>query len=448
VKRISNERGGDGGKRIAVIGSGVAGAGAAWALSVASGHEVTVYEADARPGGHAATVDIDYDGATLSVDTGFIVYNEPNYPNLTRLFAHLDVETQASDMSFSVSDWDAAAGVELAWTSRAADVFGGWLPIKAGIPSPVHLRVIRDIVRFNRRGAADLHAGRLEGLSIGAYLARERYSKRFREDYVIAMGSAIWSMPPGDILEFPAASFLSFFENHRLLRLDRPTWRTVSGGSRSYVAAMTAAFGARRRLDTPVARVVREADGVRVATQAGDEARYDEVVLACHCDQALAVLANPTPEERAMLSAIRYRDNVVYLHRDPTLMPRSRSAWAAWNVIKSDRDAVCVTYWMNALQGLDPALPLFVSPNPPRPPRAGTIFGRYAYAHPQFDQPAIAAQAALEGLQGADRLWFCGAWTKFGFHEDGLHSGLAVAEALGAAAPWRIAPRDLQEAAA
>jgi len=448
VRRTLTEPGADSSRRIAVVGSGIAGAGAAWALSVASDHEVTVYEAEARPGGHAATVDIDYDGETLSVDTGFIVYNEPNYPNLTRLFAHLGVETQASDMSFSVSDWDDARGVDLAWTSRAADVFGGWLPIKAGIPSPVHVRVIRDIVRFNRRGAADLYAGRLEGLTLGDYLARERYSKRFREDYVIAMGSAIWSMPPGDILEFPAASFLSFFENHRLLRLDRPTWRTVAGGSRSYVARMTAAYREGLRLETPVARITREPDGVRVATQAGDEALYDEVVLACHCDQALAMLANPTPEERAMLSAIRYRDNAVYLHRDASLMPRSRNAWAAWNVIKSNRDAVCVTYWMNALQGLDPERPLFVSLNPPRPPRAETIFARYDYAHPQFDQPAIAAQAALAGLQGADRLWFCGAWTKYGFHEDGLHSGLAVAEALGAAAPWRIAPRGLREAAA
>lgn len=442
------ERSGGAGKAIAVIGSGIAGNGAAWALSVASEHDVTVYEADARPGGHAATLDIEYDGAAISVDTGFIVYNEPNYPNLTRLLAHLGVETQASDMSFSVSEWDAEAGVELAWTSRAADLLGGFLPIRAAVPSPVHLRVIRDIVRFNRRGSADLHAGRLDGLSLGEYLERERYSRRFREDYLVAMGSAIWSMPPGDILAFPAASFLSFFENHRLMRLDRPTWRTVTGGSRRYVAAMTRAYRDRLRLATPVTRVVREAEGVRVETARGESARYDEVVLACHGDQALALLANPTSAERAMLSAIRYRDNAVYLHRDASLMPRSRSAWAAWNVIKRERDAVCVTYWMNALQGIDRSRPLFVSLNPPRPPREETIFAQASYAHPQFDQAAIAAQAALAGLQGKDRIWFCGAWTKYGFHEDGLHSGLAVAEALGAAAPWRVAPRGLREAAA
>ncbi|MGJ3264540.1 MAG: NAD(P)/FAD-dependent oxidoreductase [Salinarimonas sp.] len=442
------ERSGRAGKRIAVVGSGIAGNGAAWALSVASGHEVTVYEAEPRAGGHAATVEIDYDGARIAVDTGFIVYNEPNYPNLTRLLARLGVETQASDMSFSVSRWDDARGVELAWTSRAAQVLGGILPIGPGLPSPVHLRVARDIVRFNRRGTADLEAGRLQGLSLGAYLARERYSRRFSEDYVVAMGSAIWSMPPGDILAFPAATFLAFFANHRLLRLDRPTWRTVTGGSRAYVRRLTAPFADRIRLGAPVAGVSREAAGVRVATAGGASALYDDVVLACHGDQALTLLADATAPERAVLGAIRYRDNAVWLHRDETLMPASRSAWAAWNVIKHDRDEVCVTYWMNALQGIDPARPLFVSLNPPRPPRDGTVFARTDYAHPQFDQAAIAAQAALAGLQGADRIWFCGAWTKYGFHEDGLHSGLTVAEALGAAAPWDVAPRAFRDAAA
>ena len=216
-------------QRIAVIGAGIAGNGAAWALSVGSPHRVTVFEAAARPGGHSATVDIDYDGVPLAVDTGFIVYNELNYPNLTRLFATLGVETRESDMSFSVSRW--GAGVE--WTSRASDVLGGWMPVPIRVPSPVHLRVMRDIVRLNRAGSADLRAGRLANVSLGEYLARGGYSRRFRDDYLVAMGAAIWSMPPGAILDFPAEAFLSFFENHRLLRLSRPVWRTVVGGSRS-----------------------------------------------------------------------------------------------------------------------------------------------------------------------------------------------------------------------
>ncbi|MGP9821614.1 NAD(P)/FAD-dependent oxidoreductase [Salinarimonas sp. NSM] len=441
MTRIPGDGSGAGGKRIAVVGSGIAGNGAAWALSVASAHEITVYESERRAGGHAETVEIDYDGVRMPVDIGFIVYNEPNYPNLTRLLERLGVETQVSDMSFSVSRFDDRHGIELAWTSRASALLGGILPLGLAIPSPVHLRVARDIVRFNRRGTADLEAGRLDGLTLGDYLARERYSQRFREDYVVAMGSAIWSMPPGDILAFPAATFLAFFANHRLLRMDRPTWRTVTGGSRSYVRRLVAPFAERMRLGAPVTRVSREPDGVRVATADGGSTRYDDVVLACHGDQALALLADPTPAERAMLGAIRYRANTVWLHRDESLMPPGRSAWAAWNVLKRDRDEVCVTYWMNALQGLDPARPLFVSLNPPRPPREETVFARTDYAHPQFDQAAIAAQAALAGLQGRDRIWFCGAWTRYGFHEDGLHSGLAVAEALGAAAPWRVTPR-------
>lgn len=432
-----------------MVGTGIAGNGAAWALTSGARHDVTVYEAAKRTGGHAATVEIDYDGVPIAVDTGFIVYNEPNYPNFTRLLQRLGVATQASDMSFSVSHWNDETGVELAWTSRPAEAFGGFLPIGRGLPSPVHLRVLRDIVRFNRKGVADLHAGRLEGLSLGDYLAREKFSRRFREDYVVAMGSAIWSMPPGDILAFPAASFLSFFEHHRLFRMDRPTWRTVTGGSRVYVRALTAGFADRVRTGTPVARITRDETGVAVETRDGAQARYDAVVLACHSDEALALLADDaTPTEREVLGAVRYRRNDVWLHRDAGLMPRSRNAWAAWNVIEHDETQVCVTYWMNALQGLDPSRPLFVSLNPPRPPAPEAVFGHYTYEHPQFDQAAIAAQAALAGLQGARRTWFCGAWTRYGFHEDGLHSGLWVAERLGAAMPWPIAPREFGTAAA
>lgn len=433
-------------KRIAVVGTGIAGNGAAWALAVGSRHRLAVYEADGRAGGHAATVDVAYDDAPITVDTGFIVYNEPNYPNFTRLLAHLGIGTQASDMSFSVSDWEDNGGARLTWTSRPSRLLGGLVPNGIGIPSPVHLLVLRDLVRFNRSGVADLHAGRLEGLSLGDYLASRRFSRRFREDYVVAMGSAIWSMPPGDILDFPAASFLSFFENHRLLRIERPTWRTLTGGSRNYVAAMTAPFADRLRLDDPVLAVRRDEAGVEIVTARGSE-RYDAVVLACHSDQALALLESPTAAERAVLGAIRYRENDVYLHRDSGLMPRDVRAWAAWNVIKHSEDEVCVTYHMNALQGIDPARPLFVSLEPPRPPAPGSVFRTFSYAHPQFDQAAIAAQARLPEIQGGGGVHFAGAWTKYGFHEDGLVSGLLAAEALGATIPWRIDPRSFAEAA-
>jgi len=404
---------------------------------------VTVFEASARPGGHSATVDIDYDGRRIAVDTGFIVYNEPNYPNLTRLFAHLGIETHQSDMSFSVSEW----GGSLEWTSRPADFFGGLLPIKAGVPSPVHLRVLRDIMRFNRIGVVDLHAGRLKGLSLGAYLARGRFSKRFRDDYLIAMGSAIWSMPPGSILDFPAEAFLSFFENHRLLRLSRPVWRSVVGGSRSYVDAIYAGSRLDLRLGSPVVAVSRSSDGVAVTTNAGETEIFDDVVLACHSDQALRIVSDASEAERALLAGVRYRGNEVFLHRDAGLMPRRESAWASWNVIKTGTERVSVSYWMNLLQGIDRECPLFVSLNPVQPPRPELTFARFHYDHPQFDQRAIEAQGELPLIQGRNRLWFCGAWTKFGFHEDGLHSGLTVAEALGATIPWTVTPRQILEAA-
>lgn len=430
-------------QRIAVIGAGIAGNGAAWALSVGSRHHVTVFEAAARPGGHSATVDIVYDGVPLTVDTGFIVYNELNYPNLTRLFATLGAETRESDMSFSVSRW--GAGVE--WTSRASDVLGGWLPVPVRVPSPVHLRVMRDILRLNRAGSADLRAGRLANVSLGEYLARGRYSRRFRDDYLVAMGAAIWSMPPGAILDFPAEAFLSFFENHRLLRLSRPVWRTVVGGSRAYVRRLTDTFRGGLRLACPVVAVTPRSGGVNLRLADGSIEPFDAAILACHSDQALALIDAPTPAERSVLGAIRYRRNDVYLHRDASLMPPRRSAWAGWNVIKDAHDNVSVTYWMNALQGLDETRPLFVSLNPPRPPRPDLVFGRYDYAHPQFDQAALEAQTRLSVIQGERNLWFCGAWTGYGFHEDGLLSGLTVAQDLGASLPWGPTPRGFQEAA-
>lgn len=430
-------------KRIAVIGAGIAGNGAAWALANGSEHRVTVFEAGARAGGHSATVDIDYDGHKIAVDTGFIVYNEPNYPNLTQLFSHLGIETRPSDMSFSVSEFDG----DIEWSSRPADFFGGLLPIKAGVPSPVHLRVLRDIVRFNRIGVADLHAGRLQGLSLGDYLARGRFSTRFRDDYLIAMGSAIWSMPPGSILDFPAEAFLSFFENHRLLRLSRPVWRSVVNGSRSYVDALFAGSPLDLRLDTAVVRVARCEDGVELTTACGQRDVFDDVVLACHSDQSLRMVADPSEAEHSVLSGVGYSPNAVFLHRDVSLMPRRKAAWASWNVIKSGSDRVSVSYWMNLLQGIDASLPLFVSLNPSRRPRPELTFAQFNYEHPQFDQRAIDAQQELPGIQGRNGLWFCGAWTKFGFHEDGLLSGLRIAEALGATIPWTITPRQLLDAA-
>ncbi|MFP1631223.1 NAD(P)/FAD-dependent oxidoreductase [Zhengella sp. ZM62] len=419
------------GRRIAVIGSGISGASAAWALS--SSAEVTLYEADARAGGHTATVDIDYDGTPISVDTGFIVYNELNYPNLTALFRHLNVETVESDMGFALS----LDNGRLEWCgSSLTQVFAQ----RRNVVSVPFLWMLREILRFNRQCREDKAAGLLTGISIGNYLKLRGFSDRFVDDYLIPMAAAIWSTPRIRMLDFPAQTFITFFENHRLIDFERPLWRTVKGGARTYLEKLLAPLAGRIRLGEPVVSIHREDGGVRIASARGAE-RYDAVVIATHSDQALAMLADPSPAETSVLSAVGYRDNRVLLHRDQSLMPRRRQAWAAWNYLRDSRDDgssdVAVTYWMNKLQGIDARTPLFVSLNPPREPKPGTLFGEYSYAHPQFDAAALAAQQALPALQGVRNTWYAGAWTGYGFHEDGLKSGLAAAEQLGAVIPWR-----------
>jgi uncharacterized protein len=431
--------------RIAIIGGGIAGNAAAWALTTSTRHEVTLYEREARLGGHSATVDIDYDGTPISVDTGFIVYNELNYPNLTALFAHLGIPTQASDMSFSVS----ARGGAFEWSGRTERMLGGLFAQRANLVSPAFLKMLAEMGRFNRMAPIDRRAGVLAGLTLGDYLALRKFSTRLRDDYLIPMGAAIWSMPIAGMLEFPAESFISFFENHHLMSWNRPQWRTVSGGSRRYVEVLTAPFAGRARLESAVTRILRHDLGVDVQDASGRARRFDQVIIAAHSDQALAMLGDASPSERAVLTPIRYAGNDVYLHRDPRLMPKRTAAWSSWNVLKGEdgRVPVAVTYWMNALQGIDPHCPLFVSLNPPFSPRQDLTFARLAYDHPQYDRAALAAQGKLDTIQGVRRTWFCGAWTGHGFHEDGLRSGLAVAETLGATIPWRLAGRRLLEAA-
>lgn len=430
--------------RIAVIGSGIAGNAAAWALTTGSPHEIVLYEKDNRLGGHSATVEIDHGGTTILVDTGFIVYNELNYPNLVALFAHLGVPTQASDMGFSVSADDGRRE----WAGRGQRMVDGLFARRRNIVSLSHYKMIAEMFRFNKAAIADRHANRLGDRTIGEYLAAGNYSATFRDDYLVPMGAAIWSMPQSKLLGFPAASFIAFFENHRLLHWDRPSWRTVTGGSRVYVEKLTAPFRDRIRLGCEVTAVSRDAGGVNVTDASGTE-RFDEVVIAAHSDQALSLLADASTEERAVLGDIGYRPNDVWLHRDERLMPRRKAAWAAWNVLAGDDpDAeLTLTYWMNALQGIDKTKPVFVTLNPPVPPKPELTFGRFNYSHPQYDRAAIAAQARLAGIQGRNRVWFAGAWAGHGFHEDGLKAGLNAAEALGATVPWRHPARPLAEAA-
>lgn len=419
-------------QRIAVIGAGIAGLGAAWALS--KHHQVTLFEASAKPGGHSNTVDVDYDGTPMAVDTGFIVFNDWNYPNLRRLFAHLDVPAIKSDMSFSVS---VGAG-ELEWSGNTlATLFAQ----KRNLLRPSFHRMWRDILRFNKRAVADLADGSMAGLSLGDYLARQRYSDSFMLDYLLPMGAAIWSAPLAEMQAFPAETFARFFKNHGLLSInDRPQWYTVQGGSREYVKRLIANGEFDLQLHTPVYAVRREAPdqsgGVSVVTARGTS-HFDQVVLACHGDQALRLLDDrATTAERDILSSFRFQSNRAVLHRDLAQMPQRRSVWASWNYLSEPRRdlqrRVGLTYWMNLLQSLDSSRPLFVTMNPVVEPRPELVFAEFAYDHPLFDRAAIDAQAKLPTIQGKDRLWFCGAWCRYGFHEDGFSAGLQVAAALGA----------------
>jgi uncharacterized protein len=434
--------------RIAIIGSGVSGNVAAWALKTGSEHDITLYEKEPRLGGHSATVDIDYDGVPVCVDTGFIVYNTLNYPNMVKLFDLLNVPTQESDMSFSVAT---ASGNE--WAGKTKGVANGFFARRRNLVTPSHWRMLREMMRFNKMALADRAAGRFEnvyaGLSMGEYLAKNGFSKAFQENYLIPMGGAIWSTPPAEMLKFPAKSFVTFFDHHRLMQWDRPVWRTVTGGSRAYVERLTAAFQDSIRMRDAVTRVTRTSHGVEVVTKNGDTAVYDQVIFASHTDETFAMLSDASEAEQAVLSAVRYRPNDVILHRDPRFMPKRKAAWAAWNVRAVDNpDAdLCVTYWMNILQPFIPQeKPLFVTLNPPEPIAEDKIFGRYHYAHPQFDDAAISAQQQLHAIQGQHRTWFCGAWQGYGFHEDGVLSGLQVAQSLGAKLPWTLHSRDLDAA--
>jgi predicted NAD/FAD-binding protein len=435
--------------RVAVIGTGIAGNAAAWALS--KRYPITVYDREIRPGGHSHTVTIDYDGKPLAVDIGFIVYNELNYPDLTALFAHLGVETIESCMSFAVTadagrfEWKGGGNT---WRDTAEGLFAQ----PKNLLSPSYLWMLRDILTFNAKSVEDHAAGRLTGLTLGEYFAKRKFAPRLLTDYLAPMGAAIWSAPSARMLDFPAENFVTFFSNHRLLQYDRPVWRSVKGGSRRYVEKLTCAFRDRLRLGCAVTSIQRTSHGIAVRDSHGGSDAYDHVVIAAHSDQALAMLSDASDRERSILGDIRYAPNVVYLHRDVRLMPKRRRAWASWNFLRWQREGgtvndVAVTYWMNRLQGIDDDKPLFVSLNPPFEPDPALTFGKYICDHPQYNAAAFAAQKRLGEIQGKRHTWFCGAWTGYGFHEDGLRSGLAVAEALGASVPWRAPPPELAQAA-
>jgi predicted NAD/FAD-binding protein len=414
--------------RIAVVGSGIAGLGAAWALSRV--HDVTVFEAGAYLGGHAHTVEVDDGPRSIPVDTGFIVYNEANYPNLVRLFRTLGVVTESSDMSFAVSK-DRGT---FEYQARAL----GIVAQPSNLARPAYRRMVREIFRFAREAKALVGTDPRE--STGEWLDRRGFSRALREDFVLPMTACIWSSSLDDMASYPAATMAGFLNNHGLLDvLRRPAWRTVSGGSREYVRRVAAVFDD-VRLATPVEAIVRLGDGVIVRDTAGHQERYDHVVLATHADTSLAILGDDaTHDERRLLGSFRYTENRAVLHRDPALMPVRRRAWSSWNYLAEGGpgDAsrtVSLTYWMNRLQNLETRRPVFVTLNPLREPRH--VEAEFTYHHPTFDRAAVDAQRALPTIQGGRRTWFAGSYCGYGFHEDGLTAGLEVAASLGSPAPW------------
>ncbi len=444
-------------RRVAIVGSGISGLAVAHRLREHA--DVTLFEAGDYFGGHTHTVDVTLPGAdgapvTHGVDTGFLVFNERTYPNLIALFAELGVVTAKSDMSFSVKVPKSGAGRALEWSGSSLDtVFAQ----RRNLLRPAFWRMLRDIVRFNRlctrlaRSGADTSPALLQPLA--DFLREQRFSEEFRDWYFLPMMGCIWSCPTDQMLKFPVATMVRFCHNHGLIQVtDRPQWWTVAGGARHYVDKILAGI-ADKRLSTPVRRIERHAQGVRITSGEGAAARtedFDKVVLATHSDQALALLAAPSASEAAVLGAIRYQANHAVLHTDASVLPQRRKAWAAWNYERAadtrrESAQVCLHYLLNMLQPLPFAQPVVVSLNPVSPIEEALVLDRFDYAHPVFDMAAIRAQKEVPALQGQQHTYYCGAWTGYGFHEDGLKSGLLVAELLRALdEPTYVAPPPLR----
>jgi predicted NAD/FAD-binding protein len=405
--------------RIAIVGAGVS--GLACAHRLAPGHDVTVFEAAGYAGGHANTVRVDLPDETHWVDTGFIVLNDRNYPSFERMLAELGVATQPSSMSFSVSDEH--GGFEYNGASP-----NGLLADRANLVRPGFRRMVRDLLRFNREAPA-LVGLNGSGPSLGQFLDEGGYSREFVERLIVPQASAVWSADPAQMWSFPASLLAEFFDNHGMFGFSgRPRWSTVVGGSRSYVEAITRPLGERVRLNTPVRRVERLEDRVDVTPVGGEPEEFDEVILAVHSDQALALLADPTDAEAEVLRAVTYQPNEAVLHTDRSLLPRRRRAWASWNFHLLDEPVAgtTVTYRMNSLQSLRSRHQICVTLNRSERIDPDTVIGRYRYAHPVFTHEALAAQGRWEEISGRNRSHFCGAWWGYGFHEDGVKSALDV----------------------
>ncbi len=419
--------------RIAIIGSGISGLASAWLLS--SNHEVTLFESGDYLGGHTHTHSLQLQGRPYRIDSGFIVYNPAHYPLLTQLLAQLGVHSQPTCMSFSVHN-------EVNGLEYNSATLNATFCQRRNLCSPRFIGMLLEVMRFNREAPALLRSEQLSP-TLGDYLEEHRYGAAFRDEHLIPMASALWSAPSAQILSFPARYLVQFMANHQMLQINgRPQWRVVRGGSDSYVQAMRRRWSVRERVGCPVLAIRRDANRVQVSSRAGDES-FDQIVLACHSDQALSLLRDASERERDILGAIPYRANDTVLHTDARLLPSRRRAWAAWNAwLPRDRGEPCtVSYWMNRLQGIESAVPFIVTLNRTQAIDPQKILARMSYHHPVYSHASLAAQARKAEIQGQRRTWFAGAYWGLGFHEDGMRSAVHVATALGVRWPTpQLAP--------
>lgn len=414
--------------KIAIIGTGISGLGAAYLLN--PHHDITVYEKNDYLGGHSRTIDITANSKSIAVDTGFIVFNYRNYPHLTKLFERLQVPVQKSDMSFGASIADG-------WIEYGSkNIFSQ----KKNFFRPSYWQMLADILRFNKqalryletRGDATM-AECLDDLRMGTW---------FRRYYIQAMGAAIWSCSVDTILKFPARSFIRFFDNHGLLTVrQHPQWFTVTGGSRIYIEKLSAEFRNKIKINCGVAKVVRQADGrIAVHDTDGNTAIFDRVVFSCHADEALRMIDTPTIDEKSILGSFTYQPNRVVVHGDTSFMPRQRTAWASWvylsETVEDKSESVSLSYWMNNLQGIDRDVPVIITLNPGRRPDESLIYNEHEFSHPVFTTAAVNAQQEIDKIQGANEFWFCGAYQRYGFHEDGLLSAVNMVRKMGHQIPW------------
>ncbi|AEG30963.1 NAD(P)/FAD-dependent oxidoreductase [Thiomicrospira cyclica] len=418
-------------QKVAIIGSGISGIASAWFLSQT--HQVTLFEKEARLGGHTNTVDFEHDGKKHAVDTGFIVYNEPNYPLLTAMFKYLHIHTAETDMSFAVS-------IDQGRLEYAGNNLNTLFAQRKNLFSLTHWKMIREILRFNKQAKKDLH--HLDhDMSLGDYLTKHKFSSSMQQDYLLPMAAAIWSCPTETMLKFPVQSFLQFFNNHGLLNVnDRPQWKTVKNGARHYIDAIKkhATFDIIHQAAKEVKPKSSDQDQVVIYTADGKEHHFDQVIFACHGDQTYQLL-NHHPDF-GLMANFKFQPNQAWLHTDETLMPQIRSAWASWNYLsdlnQDQKRAVAVTYWMNQLQPLKTETPILVTLNPTREPDPTKVIAQFEYDHPVFDEGAMMAQKELEGIQGHLGCWFAGAYTGYGFHEDGLRSAARIARLWQLPLPW------------